>query len=456
MGFLNLIIRDAKFMIMKKIFLIISLIFLPPLTLAENVITITNGSSEPIPIAINNFKGVDPADISIAKEIIAVINNDLSNSGLFRPISPAAFIETKTGIEHTPLYAAWQQINANLLLNGEVIKTNSGRLQVKFILWDSILEKQIVSESFELPEKLWRRVAHKIADSVYSNITGYDGYFNTRIVYISESGSYLQRIKRLALMDQDGANHQYLTNGKDLVLTPRFSPDGKKVLFLSYKNRIPQVHVLDLISGKSSLLGNFPGMSFAPRFCPDGDHVVMSIAKGGATNIYEMNLNTKKILQLTEGKAINTSPCYSPDGKYIVFNSDRSGARQLFTMGRNGSNIQKVSLGGGSYAEPNWSGRNFIAFTKKSASNGFTIGLMKPDLTDGQSNERLIASGYLVESPSWAPNGRIIVFTKGARNKGKKGVGLNRIYTIDFTGANEHIIPTPTDASDADWSRVID
>ncbi len=441
---------------MKKLFLGITLFLLPLLAKADNVIHITKGISDPIPIAINSFRGVDPADIKIAQDVIAVISNDLKGSGMFRPISSAAFIESKIGTSHTPLFAAWQQINANLLLNGEVTKTASGKLQVKFILWDAILEKQLVSESFELSEKLWRRVAHKIADSVYSKITGYDGYFNTRIVYVSESGPYLKRVKRLALMDQDGANHQYLTNGSDLVLTPRFSPDGKKILYLSYKNRIPQVHTLDLRSGKSQLLGHFPGMSFAPRFSPDGDYVVMSIAKNGATNIYEMSLRNKKVSQITEGVSINTSPNYSPDGKNIIFNSDRHGARQLFVMGRNGSNIQKISFGGGSYAEPNWSSRNFIAFTKVSRSSGFTIGVMKSDFVDGQSNERLIASGYLVEAPSWAPNGRVVVFTKGSRNKGKSSNGLNRIYTIDFTGHNERIIPTPSDASDPDWSHVID
>lgn len=441
---------------MKKLLLGLTLFLFPLFAKADNVIHITQGVADPVPIAINSFKGVDPADIKIAQDIISVISNDLKGSGIFRPISSAAFIESKIGISHTPLFAAWQQINANLLLNGEVTKSASGKLQVKFILWDAILEKQLVSESFELSEKLWRRVAHKIADSVYSKITGYDGYFNTRIVYIAESGPYLKRIKRLALMDQDGANHQYLTNGSDLVLTPRFSPDGKKILYLSYKNRIPQVHVLDLRSGKSQLLGNFPGMSFAPRFSPDGDYAIMSIAKNGATNIYEMNLKSKKVSQLTEGVSINTSPSYSPDGKNIVFNSDRHGARQLFVMGRNGSNIQKISFGGGSYAEPNWSSRNFIAFTKVSRSSGFTIGVMKPDFVDGQSNERLIAGGYLVEAPSWAPNGRVLVFTKGSRNKGKSTNGLNRIYTIDFTGHNERIIPTPGDSSDPDWSHVID
>ena len=289
---------------MKNFFLTIFLCLFFLNVSADNIIRITSGHADPIPLAINNFAGVDPADLKIAKDIIKVISNDLTASGVFRPISPAAFIEQKIGTRHTPLFAAWQQINANLLVNGEVTLISDKKLQVKFILWDSILERQMLSESFELPEALWRRVAHKISDAIYQKITGYEGYFNTRIVYVSESGPYLKRIKRLAIMDQDGANHRYLTDGSDLVLTPRFSPDGKKILYLSYKNGIPQVHILNLRSGRNKLVGNFRGMSFAPRFSPDGKNAVMSIAEDGSTHIYEINLKNKRTRQLTKVLAL--------------------------------------------------------------------------------------------------------------------------------------------------------
>ncbi len=423
---------------------------------AKNSISITGGHSDPIPLAINDFAGVDPADYQIAKKIVNVISNDLRWSGMFRPISKAAFIENKTGTAYTPLFAAWQQINASLLVNGDVTRLASGKLQVKFTLWDTILERAIISEAFELSEKLWRRVAHKISDKIYNKITGYQGYFNTRIVYVSESGPYLKRKKRLAIMDQDGENHQYLTNGKDLVLTPRFSPDGKKILYLSYKNGTPQVHMLNLRNGRSKLIGDFPGMSFAPRFSPDGKHAIMSIAKDGNTHIYEINLKNKRRVQLTEGKSINTSPSYSPDGKKIAFNSDRHGSRQIFVMNRNGSSAKRISFGGGSYAEPEWSSRNYIAFTKINRELGFTIGVLHPGANEKQNTERLITQGYLVESPSWATNGRVLAFTKGSPPSKRRTNGLNRIYTIDFTGHNERIIPTPHDASDSDWSAPID
>lgn len=421
---------------------------------AVSEVSINRGHAEAIPIAINHFATLSADSENLARNIEKLINNNLRNSGIFRPISSAAFIENKKGIGHVPLFASWQQINANLLLNAEVKRLISGKMQVKFILWDAILEKELLAETLELSEKIWRRAGHKISDRIYSKMTGYGGYFDSRIVYVAESGPYLNRVKRLAIMDQDGENHQYLTDGKDLVLTPRFSPDGRQVIYLSYKNRIPQVHVLNLENGVSSLLGNFPGMSFAPRFSPDGTKAIMSISKDGITHIYDLELKSKKKKQLTHAGRINTSPSYSPDGKEVVFNSDSDGRRQLYIMNSDGGNVRRISFDNGVYAEPNWSSNNYIAFTRINRTYGFTIGVIRPDASEQQNTERLIASGYLVESPSWTPNGRLIVYTKGTSPKGKYTKGLNRIYTIDFTGYNERLIPTPGDASDPDWSPL--
>lgn len=430
-------------------------------TLALSRIDINSGNMQAIPTAINSFLAASSSDTKLGKELIYVITQDLANSGVFRPISKSAFIENKIGVEHTPLFASWQQINASLLLNGSIERLSGDKIKVNFILWDNFIEKQMLAESFELPAKSWRRVAHKIADSVYTKITGYPGYFDSQIVYVAESGPYLKRTKRIALMDQDGANHQYLTDGKDLVLTPRFSPDGKKILFLSYSKGTPQVYQMDLKTKRSKLIGNFPGMSFAPRFAPDSKHAVMSIAKRGTTHIYEINLDNKKLKQLTFGDNINTSPSYSPDGEQIVFNSNRYGSRQLFTMDKNGGNVKRISYSGGSYSEPSWSSSNYISFTKTSRDHGFTIGVMRPTSTPDKNTERLLANGYLVESSSWFNNGRLLVFTRGVKpdKNGKapsSSKGLHRIYSIDFTGYNERIIPTPSDASDADCSRLRD
>ncbi|MDG1436567.1 MAG: Tol-Pal system beta propeller repeat protein TolB [Rickettsiaceae bacterium] len=439
-----------------KNFFITLILSLYSLNSSADVVRISSGHIDPIPVAINNFSVSDSETADIAQDILKVVTNDLNASGVFRPISHAAFIESKTGIDHRPLFAAWQQINANLLINGEITRTITQKLQIKFILWDTILEKEMLSETFELQEDLWRRAAHKISDGVYKKITGYEGYFNTKIAYVSEDGAYLKRTKRLAIMDYDGANHKYLTDGSDLVLTPRFSPDGKYLLYLSYKNGAPQVHMLSIRTGQTKLIGTFKGMSFAPRFSPDGTHALMSIAKDGATHIYEINLKTRKLWQLTSGAGINTSPSYSPDGSKIAYNSDASGARQILVMDRNGANKKRISFGGGVYAEPTWSSRDYLAYTKINRELGFTIGVMRPDIFDQKNTERLITSGYLVESPSWAANGRVLLFTKGQPARNGKKKGFNRIYTIDFTGHNERIIPTPHDASDPDWSRPID
>ena len=419
---------------------------------ANQIIEVTGGNIEAIPTAINDFSGTDSADLRFSNKIVKVIQNDLRNSGIFKPISKAAFIEKKIGTKHTPLFAAWQQINASLLINGHVERTRFGKIKVNFILWDSYIEQKMTSKSFELQEKNWRQIAHKISDDIYKKITGYKGYFNTQIVYISESGDYLNRVKRIAIMDQDGANHRYLTDGSDLVLTPRFSPDGKKILYLSYKNNTPKVYVMDIKSLKTNLIGNFPGMSFAPHFSSDANYVLMSIAKDGKTHIYELNLKNKKIKQLTQGVSINTSPSYSPNNKQIVFNSDRYGARQLFIMNRDGSDVKRISYSGGSYSDPSWSKNNYITFIKTSRHHGFTVGVMRPNASPENNTERLISNGYLVESPTWSTNGRVIIFTKGARPRGNINRGLHRIYSIDFTGHNERLIPTPHDASDADWS----
>ncbi|WPY01302.1 Tol-Pal system protein TolB [Candidatus Trichorickettsia mobilis] len=422
---------------------------------AIETITINRGHADPIPVAINHFNADNSADNITGDNITNVIANDLKRSGLFKPISRAAFIEHKIGIEHKPLFVTWRQINANLLLNGEVTQGEHGKLKVSFILWDTVLEKDIVGEVFEVPANLWRRVAHKIADKIYEKVTGDKGYFDTRIAYVAETGTYLKRVKRIAVMDYDGANHQYLTDGKDLVLTPRFSPQADRLLYISYARKAPRIYMRNLKTGKDTIVGDFPGMSFAPRFNADGSKALMSIAKHGSTHIFSINFQTMRITQLTQGSSINTSPSYSPDNSKIVFNSDRSGSRQLYIMNADGTNIERISFGGGYYTAPSWSPRgDYIAFTKMTRGGGFTIGVMRPTTNPENVGERIIANGYLVEGPTWAGNGRVIMFAKGEPPRGNTA-GKNRIYSIDLTGYNELEIPTPKDASDPDWSKTL-
>lgn len=438
---------------MKSIFntcLIISFLLLSPIVSASREITITEGHVDPIPVAINQFTANSNTSKELMKKIISVISNDLRSSSYFRIIPEAAFIETKIGIKHRPLFASWRQIKADIVLNGD-IELKGDKLEIAFVIWDSTLEKDIHKEILELPAKLWRRASHKIADTIYERITGDKGYFDTRIAYISESGSAMRKTKRVAVMDFDGENNKFLTDGKNLVLTPRFSPKGDKILYLSYARNKPRVYIKDIKTGREHILGDFPGMSFAPKFSPDGNKALMSVAKNGSTNIHEINLITRKVKKLTDNYYINTSPSYSPDGKKIVFNSNRSGTRQIYVMDSDGTNVERISFGSGFYTAPAWSPRgDYIAFTKQSGG-GFMIGVMKPDGT----SERTIASGYLVEGPTWSPSGRQIMYTKESKGYDKSG-NPSHVYYIDITGRNERKVPTPMNASDPDWSNLLD
>lgn len=416
---------------------------------AERKITINEGHINPMPIAVNFFGSNSENAEKIARNIVSVIIKDLKYCNYFKIIPSGAFIENKLGVMHNPLFASWRQVGAQFLLNGDVKETKNG-IEVSFIFWDTTLEKAIHKEILELPSNLWRRSAHKIADKIYERITGDKGYFDTRIAYIAETGPAINRIKRLAVMDFDGYNQKYLTDGKDIVITPRFSPKADKVLFMSFVNRVPRVYMINLKTGKKSTIGDFPGMSFAPRFSPDGKYALMSVAKNGATNILEINFETKKIRKVTDNYSINTSPSYSPDGKKIVFNSNRSGSSQIYVMDRDGTNIRRISYNQGSYSTPVWSPRgDYIAFTK--IRSGFNIGVMRPD----GSGERVIARGYLVEGPTWSPSGSLIMYTSGSRYN-KKKESTSKIYYIDATGNNQNIVPTRTNASDPEWSNLLD
>ncbi len=419
---------------------------------AELRIDITQGTVEPLPIAITDLVG-SGGGAEYGRNISRVIAADLERSGLFRPIDPKAFIQSEAAALTLPRFGDWRVINAQALVQGRTEIVSDGRLRVEFRLWDVFAEQQMVGLAyFTIPEN-WRRVAHIISDAIYKRITGEDGYFDTRIVYIAESGPQTRRVKRLAIMDQDGHNHRFLTDGTNLVLTPRFSPTLQEITYLSYFGNLPRVYIFNIDSGRQEILGDFPGMTFAPRFSPDGKRVIMSMAKDGNSEIYAMDLNTRVTKQLTFHSAIDTSPSYSPDGAQITFNSDRGGTQQLYVMDANGRNVRRISYGsgGGRYATPVWSPRgDLIAFTKIHRGR-FFIGVMRPD----GSGERLLAEDFLVEAPTWAPNGRVLMFFRqGRTTKDGKG-GRSRLYSIDLTGHNEREMVTPVDASDPAWSPLI-
>ncbi len=412
---------------------------------AKVSIDITQGNRDPLPIALPELAGQSPGDGEIGRQIMNVVTNDLERSGLFRPINRGAFIEKISFQTTIPRFGDWRQIDAQALVSGTVQQSGGGNVRVAFRLWDVYGEQQIAGKEFNTVASNWRRVAHLIADEIYKRLTGENGYFDSRIVYIAESGSATKRVKRLAIMDQDGFNHKYLTNGANLVLTPRFSPTFQEVIYLSFAGRAPKVHLRNLQTGQDDIVGNFDGMTFAPNFSADGRSIVMTYAKGGNSDVYLMDIRSRRQTRLTSDPAIDTSPCFSPDGRYITFNSDRGGQPQLYVMNSNGGGQKRISFGAGRYSTPVWSPRgDLIAFTKQQGGQ-FYIGVMRPDGT----GERLLTNGYLVEGPTWSSNGRVIVFTR------ENSPGHPKLYSIDVTGFNERVIPTPSDASDPAWSPLL-
>lgn len=431
-------------MVKRTLLIAICCLFSNQLAWAVLKIDITKGHMEPIPIAIGQFAHHHAGQIS--QQLLDVIENDLESSGLFRVIDRSAYLE-ELSIHKVPVHSNWRKLHAAAVISGEVEQAGHNEITIKFRIWDPYSEVQTHSMVYTAHRSAWRRLAHKVADAIYGRLTGEKPFFDSRIVYITESGSWKNRIKRLAVMDADGANNIVLTSSKYLALTPRFDPKSQRIIFMSYRNKWPQVFLLDLTSGKQQLLGNFPGMSFAPRFAPDGNYAIMSVAKDGTTNIIELDLQRRTTRKLTSGRGIiNTSPSYSPDGGRIVFNSDRGGSLQLYVMNRNGGELKRISFGKGSYTTPVWSPRgDLIAFTKL-VSGRFYIGVMRPDGT----GERILTSGWLVESPSWSPNGRVIAFTHKERG------GESQLRAIDITGYHERLLRTTSAASDPAWSPLLD
>ena len=445
---------------MKKLILFIFCLLIysnPAKALVE--IDITRGNLDPLPIAVSPlFIESGSVDIQQGQEIIknvgeriaSVIEINFKRSGLFNPLKKDSFVQ-KPDIAHVkPRFEDWRLIKSQALVTGKV-KVSEDKLRVEFRLWDVVAAKEMLALAFSTTPNNWRRVAHIISDKVYQRLTGEKGYFDTRIIYVSETGPKTQRYKKLAIMDQDGANVKYLTLGNELVLTPRFSPKNQFVTYLSYFRNLPRVYLLDIETGVQEVVGDFPGMTFAPRFSPDGKKIIMSFAKDGNSDIYTMDLENRIVEKITNHPSIDTSPSYSPDGKYICFNSDRSGYQQIYVMKSDGSKVKRISFGNGIYGTPVWSPRgDLIAFTKLHKGK-FYIGVMR---TDG-SGERLLTENFYQEAPSWSPNGRVLIFYRETKTD-DDGKGFSaKLWSIDLTGYNERKIKTPTDGSDPSWSSLL-
>ena len=416
----------------------------PPATpgAPSGVVEIDQGVIQPLPIAIPAFSG--PAR---GGDITQVVTADLERSGLFAPLNPATFIEKNLDLSLEPSFPAWKQISAQFLVYGAVTMSGDGRLKVDFRLYDVYSEKSLLGKTYTTTPENWRKLSHKIADDIYEQLTGQGGYFDTQIVFVAESGPKTARVKRLEIMDQDGANPSYLTDGSYLVMTPRFSPDSsnRQIIYMALRPTGSTVYLFDLNTNRQETVVRFPGMVFAPRFSPDGNHVAFSVEKNGNSDIYITDLRSRSSTRLTSDPSIDTSPSFSPDGGSIVFNSDRGGSPQLYVMNLDGSGVRRISYGGGRYTTPVWSPKgDYIAFTKQEGGD-FHIGVMRAD----GSEERVLTSSYLDEGPSWAPNGRVLVFFRESPG------GAARLWTVDITGRVLKPAPFPGSGSDPAWSPLL-
>ena len=417
---------------------------------AELKIVVDSGITEPLPIAFTRFVGKSDAATKLGGDIAEVATADLESSGLFRAIDPKAFIQSAEAAVIAPRFPDWRQINAQALVTGSVTEEADGRIRVEFRLWDVLGEEQMVGQAYVTQRENWRRVSHLVADAVYKRMTSDSGYFDTRIVYVAESGPADKRIKRLAIMDQDGANHSYLSDGGSLVLTPRFSPSRQEITYMSYAGGVPQIRILNVDTNQQETLSPVNGMTFAPRYSPDGDKLLLSAESRGNSDIFTLDLRSRKQRRLTDHPAIDTSPSFSPDQSEIVFNSDRGGSQQIYVMGANGGNVRRISFGEGRYATPVWSPRgDLIAFTKLQGGK-FSIGVMHADGSD----EKILSTSFLEESPTWAPNGRVLMFYRQAPRDRRGRGGRSRLYIIDVAGGDVREVKTPGDASDPAWSPL--
>lgn len=426
------------------------LVFLPSYAQAELELELRSGTMRKTPIAVSPFYDAGNVNRGLARQVPQIIAENLERSGLFDPLNPQGFVQDAASIHMEDVrFGEWRATGAEVLVTGSISQTDDRRTRVEFRLWDTISEKQLIGTAYTTTPDNWRRIAHIISDVIYNRLTGEEGYFDSRIVYIAESGPPQNRVKRLAIMDQDGANHKYLTDGRNLVLTPRFSPTRQQITYMSYGRDGPKVYLYDISTGAHEKLGDFPGMTFAPRFSPSGNQVVMSQAINGNSDIFILDLRSRRKTRITNNSAIDTAPSFSPDGREIVFESDRGGSQQLYVMDSSGNNVRRITFGNGRYANPVWSPRgDLIAFTRMYQGQ-FYIGVIRPD----GSGERLITAAYHVEGPTWSPNGRVLSYFKELpvnRGQGRQ----TKIYTIDITGFNERWLQTPQDGSDPAWSPL--
>ncbi len=393
-------------------------------------------------------------------EILGKVKRNLQSTDLFEVTQkPSNITAVAAGtvddlsIEKVPDFVKYSSLGVGMLLVIDANFNQTGDLEIKVRLWDVLDERQLFGKFYSSNRGNYKKMSALISDEIFKAATGEKkGHFDSKIAYIAESGGALKRMKRIVMMDFDGENLRYLTNGRDLVLTPTFAGkiNGQRneILFVRFFGEKPQIYSLDTDNALVRKVGSFRGTTFAPAANPaNPDIIAFSVIDNGNSNIYQMNLATNQNTRLTSTRAIDTTPSYSPDGKYIAFSSDRSGSEQIYIMNNEGRDVRKITSDSGSYSKPMWSpDGKFIAFTKIKAGQ-FSIGIID---IDGR-NEKNLESSYLIEGAKWSPNSRYLIYSKKTGAYGKASVP--KLYVTDVLTGFERQLPTPEGegATDPDW-----
>ena len=424
---------------------------------AQLEVDVTEGHLDPLPIAIPDFTGESEQAEEAGADIVRVIANNLERSGLFEPLDQDAYIEEIENIDLRPRFSDWRVINASALLVGRVEVGEDGRLLVGFRLWDTAAEQQLLGLQFASVPENWRRVAHKISDALYERLTGETGYFDTRIVYVAEGeGPNGEPTRRLAIMDQDGANPSFLTDRSYMALLPHYSPNAQQITYVSFQGGEATTYLYDLATGRQEALFDMgpglagEGQSLSARFHPNGRTIAVGAQRRGQHDIFSFDLRTRQIRQLTTHPADDIEPSFAPDGERIAFSSSRGASSQIYVMGADGAEPQRISFGEGRYTAPAWSPRgDLVAFVKQHQGR-FMLGVVD---ADGSGEERILFEGFFVDTPTWSPNGRVILFTRGEPSPNGTQYA---IWSVDLAGFNLQRLPTRGAASDPAWSPLID
>ncbi|PID66930.1 MAG: Tol-Pal system beta propeller repeat protein TolB [Gammaproteobacteria bacterium] len=386
------------------------------------------------PIAVVPFAGNSGKD-----KIDFIVSSDLKQSGVFAPISPTTYTD-RPGNGEQINYANFRKLGAAYVVFGQVV----GQQTLRFTLADTFQQKVLGTFNVAMANKTLRQSAHQISDIILQKLTGTRGAFATRLAYVYESGQGPSRRYRIVISDSDGKNPITLLNSPAPVMTPRFSPNGQYLAYVTYEGNQSQIVIHNIKSGKRRLLSKEKGINSSPAWSPDGSKIAMVLSRDGNSEIYFKNTLNGKLVRVTNNRGIDTEPVWSPDGQFIYFTSDRSGSPQLYRINLSSGGVTRVSSTGRYSAGADISKDGKKIALARNAGGQFIVGTI--DLVSGKFNG--VSKGFVDETPRFSPNGKMLVFTST-----QNGRGVIKIVNVDGSGTNT--LSTGGQIRDPDWSNYI-